>query len=163
MQAPRRGRQRPAVVLASSSGRQVQRRRPHRPLPRLRRASRSRRPPRPPGSDADSQWRALVTTLNTYHNLASAVNQSRNLYALMSSVQVPLSRPGRASSPARWRTAIALSTAMIRLTPPILKRYLPGPRHRAGSATCGEVWTAIAVPALPPHPFSVVAEIIKDT
>jgi hypothetical protein len=39
-------------------------------------------------------WRPLSTWLDTYHNVASAPTQGAGLYALMSSIEIPLHGPG---------------------------------------------------------------------
>jgi subtilisin-like proprotein convertase family protein len=45
------------------------------------------------GNDGAS-WQPLSTTLDTYHNMASAATQGAGLYALMSSLEIPLYGPG---------------------------------------------------------------------
>jgi subtilisin-like proprotein convertase family protein len=44
--------------------------------------------------EATEEWRQLPTELDTYHNTASAAVQGPGLYALMSSIEIPLYEPG---------------------------------------------------------------------
>ena len=79
-----------------------------------------------------SMWRQLSTTLDTYHNVASAGVQGPGLYALMASAEIPLQRAGWNLVSYPMQTALPVTQALLSIngTYSTVYGYLPeAPAH----------------------------------